>query len=685
MYSLNGLKYDNWYVMSETQIYKPEIIRYNAPVNRNGQNPYETSKKEISQKSYIHERHIKAQSSLALEIVLEGQKYVFEDLLLKTNMSVANLGKKLVAMNLMPSEYTKTDGFDYKKYHYMEDMTDAEAMELALYNYSNFTSEELRYIDNDTITLAYVIEFFSELFPFCTLKDITFSSGILKMYTKDRPLTDFQMKLHVKTPGGEDHLELTKYEFNGETVYDYLKSFYRGGNCFCNTKHINKVVKNMFSIDINSSYPSIMYKNKIPTFLEGCHIYQPGERFYYDPEDNFFLLRVSYDEANRLLKQIKSKVIRQMIVKRFTVNEYVNICSTDLETFKMFGADVDIIYPISHLEYSCEHYGSRDIIEDNYKTKSYCGSKTDIDFSRGLTDIRVMDTPNPTSYKKFMKDNAKIVLNSPYGSPGQRPFYPTYYYNGQDYVKVPDNEGRHNQERNVLFSLYITSIAFYNLLEPLGDCPIDKVDNYFVYCDTDSLYLKNTARKYLDEEKYFHDYNIGKWKIENKSIKKFKVLNHKKYIYESETGLHIACGGVSKRLINTIIDKSKDFDDALNYFDAGKILTSTRSCLTKQGKIAIYDGETKIEALDSGYSDEFSIIDYFGREIIKRKAEADVILNPSEQEQILGVDNLLYISTNFGDMGLGDLTYEAFKIEGCNDIYELIQDFKYHKEVTFLK
>ena len=104
--------------------------------------------------------------------------------------------------------------------------------------------------------------------------------------------------------------------------------------------------------------------------------------------------------------------------------------------------------------------------------------------------------------------------------------------------------GHRNAERNIVFSIFVTSVSLWNLLDPFKYLTPDEIDKYFIYCDTDSLYFKNEVRNKMPPE-LFHDFHLGKWDLENENLKKIYVLNHKKYAYQtSDDEIIVKAGGV---------------------------------------------------------------------------------------------------------------------------------------------
>lgn len=673
LYSLNGNKYDNWFCLADTIRHNKLVKRHNAILTEKG---FKTNE-DLTDFTVI-EKHVKAKTNLEFIYEEYGQTYEYIDMLPKLQLSLYKTAERLINNNLMDPKYLKTD-FNYEKYDSLADMTDGQAMAKARKINKNLTKEEMIYINNDTIILAHAIEYYSVMFPFAKLTDISLSSAVFRLYTKDNPMSLFQMRLLYKDNKYTEHIELTRYYIGNETVYDFCKSFYRGGMNLCNFKYVGCVLHNLFCIDINSSYPNVLY-GKIPTYLTDYEERQKPIKIKVDLDNNkFYMYRISYKEANKLLSYVNSDIIKQMFVKRLTVNEYVNITNVDIMNILRFtNLKSYTLSILSMLEFAYEDYGAKGIIEDRYKIKTFCGAKTDMDFSNGLKDIReIPGSNNPTAFTPLDKDNAKIILNAPYGLPGLRPYFPSFeVLEDGNYIKDP--AGLHNSERNIVFSLYTTSQAFYNLLEPLVRVPVELIDEYFVYCDTDSLYLKLEALQYISEDEFCHPHNIGKWSFDARHIKNMLVVNHKKYVYEYEKGIKVKAGGLNKKSIDRIIKEEKTFENLRkHYFNGNGKIDATRSVLTDQGKIHIYNGSTDIKYLKCDYPTEFNMLNLIARDILKHK----VALEDLDLEDVTPEDDSLYIETLVGDITQSEIEYTPFEVTmGTLSIDDLLKDYNQARE-----
>src|SRR5699024_5144887 len=247
--------------------------------------------------------------------------------------------------------------------------------------------------------------------------------------------------------------------------------------------------------------------------------------------DSFTLFKIDKASFNLdILYRIQSKIIRKMLVKYYNnEDEYVNINTNTLRLIEtLTGIDCSTVYCMSDVSFDCEYFGARDIIFKNYFIKTQGKLKTKIDMQDPF-NYHITDIPNETVYSQEEINLSKVILNGLYGIPALRSHFNLFRLDEDGFLQNMIN-GYKNNERNLLFSTYVTSQSLYNLLEPLKHLTQSEIDENFIYCDTDSLYLKSKVKNHLPDE-MFDKISLGKWDVENEHIEKMYVLNHKKYAY----------------------------------------------------------------------------------------------------------------------------------------------------------
>lgn len=644
----NNNKYDNHFLRNDL-IYYYNMKVENLYLNNASEegNHYSYRLKDLTDRDkegVILEKRVKSKNNLELDFFLEGIQFKTLDNFMKTHSSIASLGKRLLRGGYITEEELKTD-FNYTKYNLNRDLTEIESRTYATNIFNNLNYDELNYIYNDVIILAYSVRYYSNIFKGFDYNKITFTSNILESYNIN-DLTSFQL---LKSLGKGKHkveLNYTDYSFSGENLYDYLKSFYNGGLNFYNDKYVGKIIdEKVFGMDINSSYPYSMHSQKIPTFLNSWEEFEEETEISIKEiekeEDTFTLYRISrmvFDDY--IITNIKSKVIKQMLVKYYSKNEYININSW---TFKMIenisGLSIDKLPVISYIKWDCVWFGARNILEDYYRIKTQGQNKKILNMD-SLYNIYETEEETDYIYTDEEIDISKLNLNGLYGIPALRPYFNLFRWHGTELQNVEN--GFNNSQRNVLFSVFVTSVSLYNLLDPLSYLTAGEIDECFLYCDTDSLYFK----KYITSKfpnSLFDPNNLGAWDIQNECIDKFYTLNHKKYCYLENGKIEVKAGGVPQEAFNT----DMGFDEFIEtQFKHGIEISNQKSIFNEQGTISIYPSITE---LDKGTS--YRTYSYDPDFIEKKKEllyKAKIELDGMEEEG-------LYIESNIGCFSITEL------------------------------
>lgn len=651
----NTNKYDNHFLRSDL------IYYYQTPVENyylNTATTDESNKDSLklnqltkkNKEKIILEKRIKSSINLELIFFLEGIQFETVDNWIKTNSSIAMLGKKLQRLNLVTEEELKTD-FNYTKYNLDEDLTIEEAKNHALYVFNQLSTEELRYIKNDVILLAKSAYHYSELFNGFDYSKRTFTSNILESYNTN-DLTSFQLLNRIGKGKGKKEIRYTDYKFAHSNFYDYLKPFYRGGLNFYNQYHIGKIIKDgVFGMDINSSYPYAMHQFKIPTYLKSYEVFEkPSIVSIHTSEDEYSLYQLSKEDFDRIiLDKIDSVIIKQILVKYYSTNEFININSY---TFKMIenitGLTFKEIPVYSTVTFETKFFGSREQINQFYQTKTK-GSHENKLIYQSPYQILETNEKNDTILSREEIDNSKVNLNGLYGIPALRPYFNLFRKNkNNEYYNIEN--GHKNAERNIVFSIFVTSVSLWNLLSPFKYLTQNEVDENFIYCDTDSLYFKKAIQDKIPDE-LFDPYILGKWDLEHDHLKNFYVLNHKKYCYTDENEkINIRAGGIPKDSFNIDMTFEKFVQ---TQFSEGVEIPTIKSIYNETETISIYPSMTKLE-LGTGYRIQTVNKLYLEmKEIIKKQVKENI-------DKF--TDDVLYIESDIGTFSLADffpLTHET--------------------------
>lgn len=670
----NGEKFDNHFFIEEMQAY------YNLPVytehNKSANNIANKATRKMStidseekKHGLVLESRIKSSNNVAVKAYVHGRRVEFIDSFKKMNTSIAVLGKMLLNNNLISEEYLKTD-FDYDCFDKDEDIDRETVKSYIKKCFESLNDKQMIYIRNDVIILALGVKHYKTLFYGFDFSKMTFTQNIKEEYSKYNKLAEFQL---LKTDGRFSHLKLNDYQICGMSGFDYFRSFYKGGLNLYNDNYIGKIInKAGFSIDLNSSYPTVMYKEKLPTYLIAMNEKKSIANYDYNNDDIMSFFTMTIENANKyILSKIESKVVRNAIVKYYNSKNGLVYYNTVLLRLlsKITKQDFTSLPVESSATFQCEYFGARDVIARNYFIKTQGKMKNKLACEIDTIDplaISMTNEPKPSKYNfsDEMVQGSKVLLNGIYGVPALRIHFDIFKRVGYDFENVKN--GFTNKERNIVFSAGVTAFAFHNLLSPLQYLTPEEIDNYFWYADTDSLYMDKRA---LDKfpKSMFHKMNLGCWDIEHENITKFYAFNHKKYcLYDN--GIVVRCGGVSKSLIKEWIKHSHDdFEFFVKcYFSDGTVVPSTRSIRNEFNTISIYNSTAK---LDKGFS-------YFDSYILQNEKELDKIKSQIRDEIANQNSNeLLYIETPYGAIGSNEVIPNQ-EVPENNNIRELIEEYK---------
>ena len=667
----NNNKYDNHFLLREALIYLDEsIICKNMYLKNSIIHDFETSKKDLSKdekySGVFLEKRIKSANNLEFEFYYHNLSFKTSDFLMKTNTNLKTIGKKLFDLNLIDEVHLKTD-FNYREFDVYEDMTDNQALVYARKVYDNLNAEQNVYIENDVIILALGYKNYHIIYQGFSLDKLTFSSNVLESY-KTNDLASFQ--LLNKTLDNQAKVDYTKFEYQDMNFYDYLKGFYKGGLNFYNDRYIATTLKcRLFSIDLNSSYPYAMDNFDIPTFMYDFSRFVEQTKIDIKYNNHYFLYTVDKNIFNvEILSLIRSKVFRQMLVKYYsTSNSYVSINSNTLKMIQdVMHISITQLTVISYIEYETVAFGAKHKLEEYYFIKSQGKIDNVLDMPTPY-EYEILDEINEHVFSQSEIDISKVYMNGIYGIPALRPYFNVFYKMTDGQIENRQNNFR-NSKRNILFSVFVTSVSLYNLLSPLQYLSSSEIDDGFVYCDTDSLYIKYAYFDKLPSE-LFDSIRLGAWDIENKNISSFYVLNHKKYAYytEDEQKIKIRSGGIRHSTFNT----DMSFDEFVKtQFHDGAYVENTRSLMNEQGVITIYEAKTKLEK-GGLYSSVFSgFMD---------NARAD-LMSEIKKDIMNGLEDFMYIESDLGSFSQREIfetketTKDTYRLEILQYVHQQLKE-----------
>ena len=337
-----------------------------------------------------------------------------------------------------------------------------------------------------------------------------------------------------------------------ENCYEAMLDAFNGGAVFSNPYFTGKILKNVHSYDIASSYPYAMLKEKYPSVIK--KIENPS----INNLTGFFIAKIKfYDIQSKYpwqwLSNYKFNYIDGLTSVFFNgklveSNEVVRtITNIDFDlinlTYTYEKIEVLEFYELSNVDYLPKPY---------IETIKYFSNKK-FELKNKLKEIKIEYGELSQEYidcdREYMQ--SKNDFNSIYGMAVQK-LVQTEFEIDENYLWKEKNKKyvKTNKHlyRNFLFGIFITCYAKRNLiLAIIKNCPYS-----FVYCDTDSIKFIG-ENKFIDtNEKLSGEFetidsikNLGKFEYEC-TYNLFITYGAKKYCYENENGVHTTVAGLPK-------------------------------------------------------------------------------------------------------------------------------------------
>ena len=376
------------------------------------------------------------------------------------------------------------------------------------------TGEEEAYIKNDVVIVAKALSYL-------------FDMGLTKMTAGSNALSEYKQITRL------NRFRSLYKPLNYEIDKD-IRRAYRGGFTYLNPLYKNKEVKEGEVLDVNSLYPSVMYKEMLPF----------GEPFFYEGEyveDKVYPLYIQRLTCSFKIKEGKIPTI-QIKHSRFVDNEYLT--DSGIEPVALTLTSVDLKLFLEQYDVWDLHY------ESGWKFKAMRGLFTDyID-----KWIKVKNEAT-ISGNKGMRQVAKIMLNSLYGKfATSLDVQSKIPYLENDIVKYKLGEKGTKDGVYLPMGAFITAFGRDKVIrtsQAIKDYSIKKygVDMY-CYSDTDSIHTILP----IEELKQFceiDDVELGKWKHES-HFTRAKFIRQKTYLEEIEGEIQITCAGLPQRCYDQV-------------------------------------------------------------------------------------------------------------------------------------
>lgn len=376
------------------------------------------------------------------------------------------------------------------------------------------TGEEEAYIKNDVVIVAKALSYL-------------FNMGLTKMTAGSNALSEY--KEITRLNRFRSLYKPLNYEIDKD-----IRRAYRGGFTYLNPVYKNKEVKEGEVLDVNSLYPSVMYKEMLPF----------GEPFFYEGEyveDKVYPLYIQRLTCSFKIKDGKIPTI-QIKHSRFVDNEYLTDSGEEPVALTLTNVDLKLFleqYDVWDLHY-----------ESGWKFKAMRGL-----FTEYIDKWIKVKNEATISGNKGIRQVAKIMLNSLYGKfATSLDVQSKIPYLENDIVKYKLGEKSTKDGVYLPMGAFITAYARDKTIrtsQSIKDYSIKKygVDMY-CYSDTDSIHTILP----IEELKQFceiDDVELGKWKHES-HFERAKFIRQKTYLEEIDGEIQITCAGLPQRCYDQV-------------------------------------------------------------------------------------------------------------------------------------
>ena len=352
------------------------------------------------------------------------------------------------------------------------------------------------------------------------------------------------------------------YEFNKmfPNMYEYpfiknIKKSYKGGWTFCYPDYRGKhlIYINGCSIDINSSYPSVIANKPLPYGI-------PKLYKGYIPSDNNHINLLTI-EFNGFKNKFENDNFGFFQASYLNMKEYANLgtdyLSTNIIDGELKGYSIDSPQTERRFKYYIWEFELDSIMEhtefiDLIVTETL-QFKSETGFFKDTVDKFIdMKNQGKKDNNECLTQFAKLVLNSFYGKLGSNIERMERTLICDDELlkfETTDIEYESNIKYYPPFASAVTAWARNNLRDTCYKlCVKDgKFEPNVLYCDTDSIYSLLTSDEIINRCGNIIDkYKLGAWDLE-KEYKEFKCIGSKKYMYTEKTGkINCKCAGLPK-------------------------------------------------------------------------------------------------------------------------------------------
>ena len=487
---------------------------------------------------------------------------------------------------------------------------------LIRHNKTPLTEQELKYCENDCLVVYYYIRYELETYEELNKIPIT-STGHVRKELKNIVLNDFKYRRIV-----------SKAINTNPHIYNLLQQAFMGGYTHANWIYADEIIEDVDSWDFTSSYPYVLVSYKYPSSeFKRCYIKKREEmskRFCYLLVVKFKNIKCKY--FNNFISQSKCREIKG--------GRYDNGRIISADELEITLTDIDFYFILD--SYKCEY----EILEIYYANYNFLPKQ----FINFILDKYVIKTEyKDVDGKEIEYNREKAKFNALYGMSVTNTIRDEVIYDNIDgwserkLTNEEIEEALYSEKKQSFLSfaygVWVTAYARNNLLRN-----VIKLDEYVVYCDTDSIKVKNGYNKSIidDYNVYVNkriDYVSKTLDIDKKRYAPLDVkgISHMLGVFDKDAHYEKFITQGAKKYAYEYIkneDKIKSDDNVININDGkARIIGITVSGVPKRGAKALknlsdfkddfvfdYKNTNKNLLIYCEDMKEFNLVDYNGIE-----------------------------------------------------------------------
>lgn len=482
------------------------------------------------------------------------------------------------------------------------------------------TDKELSYCFNDVLIVnAYIEEQLEEFGDFHHLP-LT-NTGRVRKYCKEACYGN-----HKDPKQFKEYTKLMKALTLAVDEYDSLKRAYAGGFTHASNFHSTELLRNCDSFDFTSSYPAVMLSELYPM--------SKGKKVFPKDKKDFIRYNKNYCTVFDIeLYNVKEKFVYEHYISESKCFEKENvktdngrIVSADKIALTITNVDFEVIY--HNYKFDNFKISNMWIYKKGYLPKPLI--ECILHFYKGKTSLKGIEE----EVINYMRN--KGYINSIYGMMVTEIIRGLIECEGEWTEESADKREqliKYNNSKNRFtfypWGVFVCAFARRNLWSGIFEFKED-----YIYSDTDSIKCKNVQKHLGYIEKYnqvitnkMHKcadyYNISyeefapktikgvakpigvwDWETEDDKYLRFKTVGAKRYLYETNDGLHMTVSGVDKHKgaeylaygWSYSLDGKTEYNNPFDKFDDGLYFPPEYS-----GKLTHTYIDTPIEGIIADY------------------------------------------------------------------------------------